>query len=90
MTPEIHKLAARVMSDGRFRWVEDGSTIKQIVDKLDALMAWPKTTAGKAARREYLVSNLKALDRSHGWKMDGKTQEQEDALYGMFVDLLLK
>jgi hypothetical protein len=89
MTPEINALAAKI-AHGGFRWVEDGGYLKKICDLLTAQVVVAKTKEGKAQLREWLVSNLKMLDRMHGWKMAGKTQEQEDALYGMFVDLLLK
>ena len=82
MSPEVHALAAKVAKGG-FRWVEDGKLLEQII-------ALIRRATGPKCTREYLVACLKQLDRQHGWKMDGKTQEQEDALYGMFVDLLLK
>ena len=89
MTPEINTLAAQVAQNG-FKWVEDGANIKKICEALSAQVVVPATPAGKAQLREWLVSSLKMLDRIHGWQMAGKTQAQEDALYGFFVDLLLK
>lgn len=83
MTPEINALAAQVAQNG-FKWVEDGANIKKICELLKPLKPADKQM------RVYLVDSLKALDRTFNWQMAGKTQAQEDALYGMFVDLLLQ
>ena len=86
MTPDIHALAEQI-SKGGFKWVEDGKLVQQILVILKRQLGPVKD---KVVLRTHLVSSLMLLDRQHGWKTANQTQEQEDAMYGCFVDLLLK
>lgn len=81
---EIHVIAADIAVDG-FQWQRDGWKAFHIIELLDTGFEG----GDKASRSEFLVAGLKALDRKHNWDLAGRTQEQEDQLYGMFVSLYL-
>lgn len=90
MNAKVHEIAQKVAQNG-FSWVEDGNALLAICGELAA--EFPRTVAspdGKAAVRQYLLSSLILLDRIHNWVMRGKTQAQEEQLYGMFVDIFLQ
>lgn len=90
MTKEIHARAGEISKNG-FVWKEDGQALLDIMRLLDAQI--PKKLSGPdetARLQEYLLASIKLLDRIHGWAMRGGNQMQEDALYGMFVNLYMK
>lgn len=90
MNAKVHEIAEKVAQNG-FNWVEDGKACLEILAELTAQFPQSFTSPdGKAALRAYLLASLKVLDRVHVWTMRGKSQVQEDQLYGMFVDLYLQ
>lgn len=90
MNAQVHQIAEQVSQNG-FNWVEDGRQVIEICRLLIQELPRPLTApSAKAALRQYLLSSLIVLDRTHSWAMRGKTQAQEEQLYGMFVDLYLQ
>lgn len=90
MNAQVHEIAKQVSQNG-FSWVEDGRQLIEICRQLTQELPRPMTaSSNKAALRQYLLSSLILLDRTHSWAMRGKTQAQEEQLYGMFVDIYLQ
>ena len=86
---QIHDLAEKVPQGG-FRWVEDGPTIRKIVQLVDDYVT-PKLGARTdvqgivALRREVVFHALDLLDQVYGWDAPRMTDEQERAFYRFIV-----
>jgi len=81
---QIKDLAASI-SKGGFRWVEDGPTIRKIVQYVDT----NSKTFGLSldVRRETAVKVLDVLDTLYGWDAPRMTDEQERAFYKYIVQM---
>ena len=85
--PEITELAEQINDNG-FRWQEDGNTILQIIDLLDApLQSLPMDLV---ERKDAVKGCLANLNDVHGWDAPRMSEAQENAFFSMMVEWRIK
>lgn len=72
----IVDLATRIQVNG-FRWVEDGPTLREIVQVVDAT----NKSQSLASRREIAYKALDLLDTFYSWDAPRMDETQERAFY---------
>lgn len=86
----IHEKAADIAKQG-LNFVADGRKLMQIIDELGAEFLadeeFNADTTDKLELKEWLFKGLHLLDRRYRWTHKYMTQDQEEDVFEMFVDI---